>query len=96
LIFALINLFALSPVACTKYADYVVSIRKAHRENALSDPAKAEVPFFHGAVGMIFRDNATRICKGELRFRERHAMLFLILAILLRIPCEPSLGHVEA
>jgi hypothetical protein len=89
-------LFALSPVACAKYANYVVSIRKAHRENAFSNPAKAEVPFFNGAVGVIFRDNATRVCEGELRFREGHAMLFLILAILLRIPCEPSLGHAKA
>jgi hypothetical protein len=88
-------LFALSPVACAKYANYVVSIRKAHRENAISDPAKAEVPFFNGTVGVIFCHNATRVCKGELRLREGHAMLVLILAILLRIPCEPSLGHAK-
>jgi len=89
-------LFALSPVTCTKYANYVVSIRKAHRENAISNPAKAEVPFFDGTVGVIFRDNTTRVRKGELRFREGHAMLILILAILFGIPLEPGFDHAKA
>jgi hypothetical protein len=89
-------MFALTPVACTKYANYVISVRKAHGENVLTNPAKAEMPFLIGTVGVIFRDNTTRVCKGDLCLNEGHAMLVLILAILFGIPLEPSFGHAKA
>ncbi len=96
LIFALINLFAFSPIACTKYANYVVTIRKAYRENALANQAKAEMPVFNGTVRMIFRDNTAGVCKGDLCLSKRHAVLILIFAILFGIPLEPSFGHAKA
>jgi len=89
-------LFALTPVACTKNANYVVSIRKAHRENALANPTKAEMPFFIGTVGVIFRDNTTSVCKGDLCLHEGHAMFILILAILFGIPLESCFDHAKA
>ncbi len=67
-IFVLIDLFSLPPIACAKYAYYVVTVRETHREDAFSNRAKTVVPYFNGTVGMVFRDNATRICKGELCF----------------------------
>jgi hypothetical protein len=86
-------LFALSPIACTKYANYIVAICKAHREDALGNPAKAEMPLFNGTVRLIFRDNTTGVCKGNLCLSKGHAMLILILAIFFGIPLEPSFGH---
>jgi hypothetical protein len=54
------------------------------------------MPFLIGTVGVIFRDNTTRVCKGDLCLNEGHAMLVLILAILFGIPLEPSFGHAKA
>jgi hypothetical protein len=89
-------LFALSPVACTKYANHVVAICKAHRENSVANPTKAEMPFFNGTVGMIFRDNTRGVCKGVLCLCKGHAMLTLILAILFGIPLKSGFGHAKA
>ncbi len=46
------------------------------------------MPFLNGTVGVI-REYAMGVCKSELRFREGHPVLFLVLAIFLRIPCKP-------
>ena len=96
LIFALIDLLAFPPIACPEDANNIISVRKAHREDALPNPAKAIVPTFNRTVGAVFCDNATRICEGELRFCEGHPVLFPVLPILLWIPLEPSLSHAEA
>jgi hypothetical protein len=96
LIFALINLFALSPITRTKYPNHAVTIRKANRENAVANPAKAEMPFFNGTVREISRDDTTGVCKGKPCPGKRHAMLVLILAILFRIPLEPGFDHAKA
>ena len=53
------------------------------------------MPFLNGAVGVIFREYAMGVCKSELRFREGHPVLFLVLAIFLRIPCKPSFDHAK-
>jgi hypothetical protein len=89
-------LFALSPIACTKYANYVVTVRKAHRENALANQAKTEMPFFNGTVRVIFGDNTTWVCKGDLCLGKRHPVLNLILAILVGIPLKPGFCHAKA
>ena len=92
-IFALIDLFAFSPIACTKDANYIFTIRKAHREDAFTKTAKAIVSILGRAMRSVFCDNATRVCEGELCFREGHTVLFLVFPVLLRIPFEPRLGH---
>jgi len=60
-------LFALSPIACTKYANYVVSIGKTHREDTFAHTAKTEMPIFNGAVEVIFRNHTRWVCKSKLR-----------------------------
>jgi hypothetical protein len=89
-------LFAFSPVACTKYPDHIIAIRKSHRENALANPAKTEMPFFIGTVGMVFRDNTEWIREGDLCLGKGYAMLILIFAILSGIPLKSGFGHVKA
>ena len=54
------------------------------------------MPFLNGTVGVIFREYALGVCKSELRFREGHPVLFLVLAIFLRISCKPSFDHAKA
>ena len=76
--------------------EYIVAICKAHREDAFANPAKAEMPFFNGTVRLIFRDNSTAVCKGDLCLSKGHAMLNLILAIFSGIPLGTELWSCES
>jgi len=49
-IFVLINRLAFPPVTGSNYADHIVPIRKAHRDNAISDLAKTIVTHFSFAA----------------------------------------------
>jgi hypothetical protein len=49
----LINRLAFPPVTGSNYADHIVPIRKAHRENAISDLAKTIVTLFSFAVAYV-------------------------------------------
>jgi hypothetical protein len=44
-------------------------------------------------MGLVFRDDTLGVGKGDLRHREGHPVLFLVLVVLLRIPIEPRLRH---
>src|SRR5690349_20817370 len=59
-IFVLINRLAFPPVTGTKYANDVVPICKAYRNNCISDLAKAVVTHFAVAVIHIFSDDTMR------------------------------------
>jgi hypothetical protein len=76
--------------------EFEVATGETHSEDVFSKTANAIVSILSRTVRTVFCDNTTRVCEGELCFRERYAVLFLVLAILLRIPLEPSLGHGKA
>ncbi len=92
-IFALINFLTFPPIACTEDSDNVISIREANRHDTAFDQAKTVIPPLARTVGEILGDDAAGVDKSELRYRERDAMFFLVLPILLWVPLEPSLGH---
>jgi hypothetical protein len=88
LIFALIDLFAFSPITRSEYSDNVRAIREADREDAVPDPAEAEETRLVFAVHQILGDYAARVRERQLCLCECDAMLKLILAILGGIPIE--------
>jgi len=44
-------------------------------------------------MGLVFGDDAPDIGEGDLRHREGHPVLSLVLLVLARIPIEPRLRH---
>src|SRR6266850_464989 len=95
LIFSLIDSFSFAPISCAVDTDNFLAVSEPHREDAGTHPPEAVVPLFARAVGHILRDNALRVSEGNLRHREGHTVLFLVLLILVRIPFEPGLSLSE-
>src|SRR3990172_7842294 len=93
LIFALINSFALSPVASSKYPDHVITVCEADRHDTFTYHPKAVVSLFHRAVRLVFGDDALRVGEGDLSLREANAMFALILFVLLRVPVKLRGSH---
>jgi hypothetical protein len=44
-------------------------------------------------MGLVFRDDTPCVSEGDLRHREGHSVLFLVLQVLFWIPIEPRLRH---
>ena len=82
LIFALINVFALSPVTGAEYSDNAGSISEANGKDAASDSAEAEESRLVFAMLQVLGDYAMWIRKRRLRLSESDAVLQLILAVL--------------
>src|SRR3989304_7810062 len=93
LIFALINSFALSPVASSKYPDHVITVCEADRHYTFTYHPKAVVSLFHRAVRLVFGEAPLRGGEGDLSLREANAMFALILLILLRVPVKLRGSH---
>jgi hypothetical protein len=93
LILSLIDALSFPPVSSSKNADCVVTIGEPYGQNAAANPPETVVPLLARTVGLVLRDDASRIGEGELRHREGHPMLSPVLLILDRIPIEPRLRH---
>jgi hypothetical protein len=85
-IFLLINLLPLSPIACSNDPDSSFSNGKADRHDTALHLAEAEKAIFIPAVIQVFNDNTLKIGKGILGFIERNSVLFLVLCILGVVP----------
>jgi len=93
LIFPLIDVLALSPVAGPEDPDHVLAVREADRQDPAFDPPEAVMALLLQAVGQVFRDHTLRIREGQLRLREGDSVLSLVRPILRRLPLEPGLWH---
>jgi len=93
LILSLIDSLSFSPIAGTEDSDYIVTVSEPHRENPIVDKTEAVEPLFARTMGLVFRDDTPCVSEGDLRHREGHPVLFLVLPVLLRVPIEPRLRH---
>ena len=75
LIFALIDAFALSPIAGSKYANDARSICEADRHDRSADLAKAEEPCLGFAVPQVFGYHAAGIRERQLGLSEADTVL---------------------
>jgi hypothetical protein len=75
LIFALIDAFALSPIAGSKYANDARSVSEAHCYDRSADSAKAEEPCLGFAVFQVFAYHAPGIREGQLGLSEADTVL---------------------
>ena len=75
LIFELIDAFALSPIAGSKYANDAGSICEADRHDRSADSAKAEEPCLGFAVLPVFGYHAAGIRERQLRLSEADTVL---------------------
>jgi hypothetical protein len=93
LIFALIELLTLSPIAGANDTNDARPVGEPDGDYATANRAKAEVALFAGAMRRILGDHPLRVSKCELRDGETNAVLKLILAVLCRVPLESGFGQ---
>src|SRR3990172_1439472 len=61
LIFALIDLFPFSPIACTENSDNAKAVCKTDSQDTVADHAKTEIAFVAMTVRHIFGNNTVRV-----------------------------------
>jgi hypothetical protein len=78
-----------SPIAGTKYADFLLSVSEPHRCDSPIDIAEAEeTSLFFGAVLPVDGDDPIGIQKGALGFCKEDPMLIAVDRVFGRIPFE--------
>jgi|SRR4030095_2945512 len=89
-IFSFIDCLSPSPITGTKDPDYVLAVSEPYCHDAAARFSKTVIALLRFTMLKVFRDNAARIRKCQLRKLERNAMLRLVLTILCLIPLEAS------
>ena len=93
LVFAVINLFALSPVTGTKDPDNSGTIGEPYGKHPPIDYTKAEKARLIHTVRGILGNNPSGVCERELSGSEIDPMLNETRPILGGIPNEPGLSQ---
>ena len=89
-IFSFIDCLSSSPITGTKDPDHLSTVSKPYGPDAAARFPKTVVALLRFTVLKVFRDNAVRVRKSQLRKLECNTMLRLVLTILSLIPIEAS------
>ena len=89
-IFSFIDCLSSSPITGAKDPDHVLAVSEPYGHDAAPRFSKTVIALLRFTVLKVFRDNAARVRKCQLRKLERNAMLRLVLTILCLIPLEAS------
>ena len=82
-IFSFIDSLSSSPISGAKDSDHVLAVSKPYGHDTATRFAKTVVTLLQFTMLKVFRNNAMRVRKSQLRKLECNAMLQIVLTIFL-------------